>query len=261
MALIVLTSASGSPGVTSTATGLAFTWPRPVLLVDADPTGGSAVLAGVLRGRWAPRDTMVDLAVAAQTGAVASRLAEVVQVVPGTRVKLLSGVRSHVQARGLRALWGPLAATLRGLESTGQDVVVDAGRLGLEGSPGPLLEGADMTLLVTRTDLVSLSAARSWAQSLKDEMESAGAARSLGLLLIGEGEPYSAREVSKVLGLPVVARIAWEPDEVKVFSRGARAGKRFDEGALVRSLVATRSAIDSWVAASRVDLQQTRSGA
>ena len=31
-------------------------------------------------------------------------------------------------------------------------------------------------------------------------------------------------------------------------------------GALVRSLVATRSAIDSWVAASRADLEQMRSG-
>ena len=50
MALIVLTSASGSPGVTTSAVGLALTWPRPALLVEADPTGGSSVLAGYLRG-------------------------------------------------------------------------------------------------------------------------------------------------------------------------------------------------------------------
>ena len=37
MSLIVLTSASGSPGVTTTALGLALGWPRPALLVDADP--------------------------------------------------------------------------------------------------------------------------------------------------------------------------------------------------------------------------------
>ena len=42
MAVIALTSASGSPGVTTTALGLALLWPRPVLLVEADPTGGSA---------------------------------------------------------------------------------------------------------------------------------------------------------------------------------------------------------------------------
>ena len=203
---------------------------------------------------------MVDLAVAAQGAALPARLAEVVRTVPGTRVNLLPGVRSHVQSQGLRALWGPLPAALRGLESTGQDVVVDAGRLGLEGSPMPLLKGADMTLLVTRTDLVSLSGARAWAQTLKGQMDSSGASKSLGLLLIGEGDPYSAREVSKVLGLPVVATIAWDEGDARVFSRGAARGKRFEQGALCRSLVATRSAIDSWVAASRADLEQMRSG-
>ncbi len=30
MAVVCLTSASGSPGVTTTAVGLAFCWPRPV---------------------------------------------------------------------------------------------------------------------------------------------------------------------------------------------------------------------------------------
>jgi hypothetical protein len=61
MSLIVLASASGSPGVTTTALGLALTWPRPVLLVEADPTGGSAVAAGYLRGQLVPPEAMLDL--------------------------------------------------------------------------------------------------------------------------------------------------------------------------------------------------------
>ena len=44
MAVIALASASGSPGVTTTALGLALLWPRPVLLVEADPTGGSGAV-------------------------------------------------------------------------------------------------------------------------------------------------------------------------------------------------------------------------
>src|SRR5690242_10743969 len=51
MAVLVLTSCSGSPGVTTLAVGLALTWPRPVLLVDADPGASQAVLAGYLTGR------------------------------------------------------------------------------------------------------------------------------------------------------------------------------------------------------------------
>lgn len=50
MAVIVLTSATGSPGVTTTALGLALTWPRHVLLADCDREPGQAVQAGYLRG-------------------------------------------------------------------------------------------------------------------------------------------------------------------------------------------------------------------
>ena len=70
MALITLTSASGSPGVTTTAVGLALCWPRPVLLVEADPTGGSAIAAGYLRGGAAPSDSLIDLAFAHRDGAL-----------------------------------------------------------------------------------------------------------------------------------------------------------------------------------------------
>jgi len=61
MSLIVLGSASGSPGVSTTALGLALGWPRPVLLVEADPTGASAVASGYLRGQVEPPNAMTDL--------------------------------------------------------------------------------------------------------------------------------------------------------------------------------------------------------
>ena len=52
MAVVALASASGSPGVTTTALGLALLWPRPVLLVEADPTGGSRLAGRLLP--WHP---------------------------------------------------------------------------------------------------------------------------------------------------------------------------------------------------------------
>ena len=73
MALIVLTSASGSPGVSTTALGLALTWRRPVLLVEADPTGGSGLLAGYFRGQAAPSQSLIDLAFAHRAGSLARR--------------------------------------------------------------------------------------------------------------------------------------------------------------------------------------------
>lgn len=50
MGILLLTSASGAPGVTTLGVGLALTWPRPVLLADCDPGAHQAVLAGYLAG-------------------------------------------------------------------------------------------------------------------------------------------------------------------------------------------------------------------
>ncbi len=50
--IITLVSASGAPGVTTTAIGLAVRWPRPVVLVEADPKGGSGIWPATSGGRW-----------------------------------------------------------------------------------------------------------------------------------------------------------------------------------------------------------------
>ena len=173
---------------------------------------------------------------------------------PEATVSLLPGTRSHGQARSLLPLWERLAAEFKALEATGQDVIVDAGRLGLSGSPDPLIYAADLALLVTRTDLVSLSAARSWAESLRTGFERVGGRSSLGLLLVGEGKPYSAWDVQKVLQIPVTASLAWDPAAADVFAKGAKAPRRFDASRLVRSLAAGQTAIRGAVAANRDQL-------
>ena len=254
MAVIVLTSASGSPGVTTSALGLALTWPRPLLLVEADPTGGSSMLAGYFRGDTAHTDGLIDLAWAQRDGSLAEALSQLSIPIQHSSVSLLPGVRSHGQARGLASLWEPLTLALKVLERSGQDVIVDAGRLGLAHAPEPLVHGADLALLTIRSDLVALSAARSWAETLRAEFDRIGAERSLGVLLVGEGRPYSSRNVAKVLGVPVTASLAWDEKAAAVFSRGATRPRRFDSAALPRSLRAARAAIESTLAANRDSL-------
>ena len=141
MAIVCLTSASGSPGVTTTAVGMAFSWPRPVLLVEADPTGGSGVLAGFLRGTTPYDAGLIELALSPL--GTTDALRDVVRPL-SPNVSLVAGIRSHAQATALRDIWEPLAAALRDLDDNGLDVIVDAGRLGLIGSPTPLLDAADV---------------------------------------------------------------------------------------------------------------------
>ncbi|WP_131104397.1 hypothetical protein [Ornithinimicrobium sufpigmenti] len=241
MAVIALASASGSPGVTTTALGWALSRGRPTVLVDADPTGGAAMLAGYLRGQLAPPDALLDLWTAHQQDQLRSRLPGLLLSLPGSQVGLLPGTRSHVQARSLAGLWEPLLAALKALEGTGQDVIVDVGRLGLAGSPAPLLHGADLALVVCRSDLVSLSALRSWLTSLHTELEDVGGASSLGVVIVGPGRPYSQGEVGKVLAQvcggrsPVLGSVAWDSKAAAAFSAGAQV-RRLESSKLVHSL-------------------------
>ena len=249
MAVIALASASGSPGVTTTALGLALLWPRPVLLVEADPTGGSGLLAGYFGGTREYETGLIELALTASS--VHDGLAEVSQRIEGTSVSFVAGTRSHTQASALRDLWQPLSEELADLKTTGQDVIVDAGRLGLVGTPEPLLTNADLTLLVTRTTLPALSAVRSWADSIQrgtfDWQQS-------GVVIIGEKRPYTGGEVSGVLGLPVVASLPDDSAAAAVFSRGAQHPKRFETGPLVRGLRAGIASIHSAVSRRRSEL-------
>jgi hypothetical protein len=254
MALIVLTSASGSSGVTTSALGLALSWPRPCLLVEADPTGGSGILAGYFHGHVAHLGGLIDLALAHREGTLAEALPQATMPIPDTEVRLLPGIRGHAQARSLIPLWEPLTGALRALESTGQDVIVDAGRLGLAGCPEPLIYGADLALLVTRSTLPALSGARSWAETLRTEFDQQGAASSLGVLLVGDGQPYGGREVAKVLQVPVTASLAWDEDTAAVFSRGAKPSRRFESSHLLRGLRAAAAAIQSVVNDNRASL-------
>ena len=256
MAMITLTSASGSPGVTTTALGLALQWPRPVLLVEADPTGGSALLAGYFRGAVEYEAGVVELALTSSS--LSDALRDVARRIDGTQVTYVAGTRSHAQAGVLRDLWPPLAQALAELESTGQDVIVDAGRLGLNGSPTPLIDEADLALVVSRTTLPALSGLRAWADALQrptlDWHQS-------GVLLIGEGQPYGAREISAVVDLPVLASIADDAESAAVFSRGAALPRRFETGALNRSLRAAIAAIHVVISRRRSELLNPSEGA
>ncbi|ACZ29877.1 hypothetical protein Xcel_0843 [Xylanimonas cellulosilytica DSM 15894] len=249
MTVIALCSAKGAPGVSTTALGLAMVWPRPVLFVEADPSGGNWLLAGFFRGAREYDDGLVELAISPL--ATADALRDVVHPFPHSSASFVLGVQNHAQAGGLRPLWQPLAEALGDLDAQGQDVIVDAGQLGLQGSPDPLLAWADLTLLVARTSLSSLSGARSRAGELGAPTS---AWRQAGLLLVGEGRPYGAKDAARSLGLPVVATVAFDAAAAAVYADGATPPRRFDQGPYVRSLRAAADRISAAITRRREEL-------
>ncbi|MDR0416600.1 MAG: hypothetical protein LBH76_04665 [Propionibacteriaceae bacterium] len=227
MALITLFSGGGSPGVTSTTVGLALTWPRSVLVVEADPTGSSGILPGYLRGQQTPTRTVIDLALGLQQGHLSSTLWGLgLRLAPDRDdVRLIASVKTHRQAAAMLGAWEQLADEFRQLGRAGVDVLVDAGRLGLEYFPVNLVSTATVSLLVTRCSLPAIGTARGAAHYLARVVEQDSALG--GLLLIGAGHPYPARDVSRYLSLPVRAELPRDDKAARVFSDGEPPDRRW----------------------------------
>ena len=238
MAILLLTSASGSPGVTTTALGLTLTWPRPVLLADCDPAAHQAVLAGYLAGQSAGGKGLLRVAEAHRDR---RGLREVVidqclplDVAEGSARLFLPGFARPGSAALFAGVWDELGDTFDRLGELGYDVIVDAGRLGPAGLPRGLLERGAVTGLVLSSTLRAAMAARAYLPVLSERELSAS--DGVGLVLVGEGEPYDRREVTQALGVGLHAVIARDPVSAAHLSDGRPRQRRFDSAPLIRSL-------------------------
>lgn len=213
MTIIALTSVRGAPGVTTTALVAALTWPRPVLLVEADVCGSSSIKAGHLRGEVDHQLGLINLALAHRNGALSLstlRGQTIALTDDGGRL-VVPGLATRAQATNLSDdFWATLATLLRAVTRHGVDVVVDAGRFGMRHGPDPLLRSADLIAVVTRTGLDDLVAVR----ANTDQLPGSGADVAVdrrGLLIVGEGRPHRAGEAAEATTLPVWACVDWDP--------------------------------------------------
>lgn len=240
MGILLLTSTSGSPGVTTLAVGLALTWPRSALLADCDAGAHQAVLAGYLTGTSADGKGLLRVAEAHRDR---RSLAEVVldQTVPlsadDTQRRLFLPGFARPSSAGLFAgVWPELADAFVQLDDHGYDVVVDAGRISTGGLPSALVERSDLTALVLRSDLRSIVSARAHLLALREHPRLRASERSLALIVVGAGQPYGTREIAKALGVPVIAEVAHDPRSAGHLSDGAPRSRTFDASRLTRSL-------------------------
>jgi hypothetical protein len=249
MAIVILTSASGSPGVTTLAVGLALTWPRSVILADCDPGAHQAVLAGFLAGRSAGGKGLLRVAEAHRDRRplreVVLDQCEVLAEDGGHLRLFLPGFTQPGSATHFGGVWADLAEAFDRLSDTDYDVIIDAGRLTAAGLPAPLVERAALSCLVLRSNLRSVLSARVHLPSIRDQDRTTGAAGEVGLILVGESEPYSRSEVGKALGVPVLGIVPHDPRPAAHLSDGRPRPRRFDSSPLVRSLHGVATAVAS----------------
>lgn len=235
--LTVLTSGKGAPGVTTVALGLALAWPTPVLLVEADPAGGT-IRHGYGQGADLSGRGLLGWHVAARRiGAADAFWANAVRL--QGECWLVPGVDTPVQAASID--YAALASTLAGL---GVDVLVDAGRIPGPTGIGPLVAAADKTVVVLRSTLASVHVAQAAESHIADLAGSASVgaigveADSLVSVVVGAGRPYPLGDVRAAMRhvAPMVGEVAWDPTTAAVLSDGGPAPRRFEATALMRSV-------------------------
>lgn len=236
MAFIALTSAKGSPGVTTTALALATCWQGEgqVLLVEADPAGGD-VLPGYFGGQLVADRGVRQLSLGSRRAPLEHELwSQVYPLQDGNRALLVPGIVDPVEAAAIA--WDPLAEHLYGLSvDTGLDVLVDCGRLGNVVDPAAMRRRADLVVLVVRPTLAGVNVAKFRGRQLMADLRDRGAGpEALCVVVCGPG-PYTAGEIGGALGIPVAGQVADDAPSAAVLSSGAVARRSFPHSALVRS--------------------------
>lgn len=248
MTVLCLASATGAPGVTSTAVGLTMFWPRDVLLVDTDRDAGQAVLAGFLQGADAGGRGLGAFAQSHRERRSVNLLDQGFQLIedPNTRRMFVPGF-PHPGAAGLFAqVWVELAAAISDV-SSGFDVLIDAGRVGRE-LPEPIVATADQLLLVVRSQLRAVAAMGAVVDAVRERCLLHDT--KLGLMVVGPQRPYDSADISRQFGVPVVATLPWDPAAAEFLSDG-EAVRRFERTPLARAFADTALALTQTQALGR----------
>lgn len=233
MAVIVLTSAPGSPGVTTMALALSLTWPRDVLLADCDREPSQAVLAGYLRGLDAGGRGLSSVAQLHREGRSLQEelLRQSVPLTEGedTKRRYLPGFSHPAAVRLFDGVWHGLGEAFEMLDSQGVDVIIDAGRVGSNGLPGGLCIAADLVLLVSRSTLRSLAATKLHLPILKEQVAGLATETPLGMMIVAPTKPYSSEEIAKLFQIPVWSEIPNNSRAAEVLLEGSAEPRRFRE--------------------------------
>ena len=209
MALVVLVSAKGAPGVTTLTVALAALSPGAVA-ADLDPDGGDLVLR-YRRDDGAPLNPdqgLLSLAASLRrdpnefvgAGPIDAHL----QVTSGG-LEVLLGARGPDQAIGLGPLWSPLA---RALAEADRPVFADCGRIGPASPTMPVLMVADAVIMVARAELEELSHLRERLRFLTATLPSRYSGRArVGVILVASERDRAAgprtEQLLRSSGLPV----------------------------------------------------------
>lgn len=252
MALITFLSFSGAPGATTTAVAATAIWPRPALLIEADTSKASSVLPGYFAGQRDHSRGITQLSISEQRGQLTPPviMGQALEIVPDRLV--VPGFTSPAVGLGTASLWGPLTTALASLEAAGVDVLVDLGRITPADPRMPLVYGADSVIALLAPTLPDVHAAAVRVDDILKNLAAAGHENYLSLLLVETSQPgYSAREIQRALGTPVIGSLPYAPQASAVYTYGTTEPAKFERSSYIRSVTATTAAITDQITTRR----------
>ena len=259
MALVTVCSGKGAPGVTSAALALTAAWPRPVLLLEVDPSGGDIALRCRAAGghELTARPSLLDLAgdvrSAFDADAVLSKSSQ--QLACGVRV--VQGVTSPAQAAGIGGLWPQIAKAARTAQV---DVIADVGRL--QGAPRVFIMEATQLVVVGNPTVEHLVHMREAIREISSHQD---VNTVVTPLLVGQPRHAQADcdDLDKVLAAGRVhatpaRHLSWDPQSLQRIQSGSAVdGKKASKAPLITSAhalaehLSAEPRVNPWVAADR----------
>jgi MinD-like ATPase involved in chromosome partitioning or flagellar assembly len=228
VALVCVGSARGAPGATTLALCLAASWPRPVVLMEADPAGG--VLA--TRYRLGRTPGLADLAAAVPNRAPGTVIWNTAQALPGGLATVVAPESGEITSGILRDVARTLGEWCARLDEA--DVIADCGRVG-SGSPAlGLVSAADAVLVVCRPRADELYPAAHRLHHLAASDNGQPPRGWAGLVLVGR-RPYEPDEITAQLGVPVVGVVEEDHRSATAIRDGGSA-RALRRSLLVRSV-------------------------
>lgn len=228
MTIFALASTHGSPGVTTTVTGLAAVWSsaagRDAVVIEADADGG--MLASRFDELRADR-TLADVAVDVRRSFDVEAVLASAQHMWGGVPVVVAPPSSEQTHSALTACGDRLAAGLAA--SSDLDVLVDAGRLTVRSPALHLARRAVATLLVARPTFAAVAA----LSARIPELTAHGC--NPELLLVGD-QPYPPAETERALGIPVAGVLPDDPRMASLLAGGPGSDRRLRRSLLWRAL-------------------------
>lgn len=247
MGVYALTSIAGAPGVTTTAVAWAMTSGRPTVVIEADLTGGSPILAGVFRSEKPHTTSLLALSTRPAGTTLLEQLWDQAIGFPGGRERyLVPGIAEATQASALTPLWEPLGAAAQELsQESGVDVIIDAGRLHRASALTPLLAAADTVLVCTWSHLVGLHTAVTGLDQLRRRLGDITADRVGIVAVTSATQSFSHSAVAKVMApSPVLAQLPWAPAAAGHYFLGAPAPRKGERRKYTRAIAALAAAAE-----------------